>query len=66
MAEATRQLVVRLPVSIVERLEAHVERLRSEAPWSNPNKAMAVRMLLADALDRAEQTTKQPKKPGRK
>ena len=54
MAETTRQLVVRLPVSIMERLDAHVERIRAEAPWSNPNKAMAVRMLLSAALDQVE------------
>lgn len=50
----SQQLGIRFPTAIIARIDAHVERLRAEAPWSKPNRAMAIRVLVATALDEAE------------
>ncbi len=50
----TQQLAFRFSSALIARIDAHVERLRAEAPWSNPNRAMAVRLLVTAALDAAE------------
>lgn len=48
-----RQLVVRLPAELYERLEKHTEGLRTETGFSLPL-AEVVRKLLSDALDASE------------
>lgn len=53
----TKQLAFRFSLALVARIDAHVERLRAEAPWSNPSRAMAVRLLVTTALDEAERRT---------
>jgi hypothetical protein len=64
MAEKTQQVAFRLSLSLLKRVDRHAERLRREAPWSNANRADAVRALLTSALDEAE-GAKQPRRPGR-
>jgi hypothetical protein len=54
MREKTKQVAFRLSVSLLKRLDRYAERLRLEAPWSNANRADAVRALLTRALDEAE------------
>lgn len=44
----------RFSSALIARIDAHVERLRAEAPWSNPTRAMAVRLWVTAALDDAE------------
>lgn len=45
------QLVVRLPGSLVERVDDFAERMRSELPGARFARAEAVRVLLTRALD---------------
>jgi hypothetical protein len=56
MADETNdeQIVVRLPGSLLERLDAHAERMRREVPGPAWKRSDVVRMLLARALDEAE------------
>jgi hypothetical protein len=49
-------LTVKLEPALVERLEQHTTRLRTERPALNVSRSAAVRELLLDALVRAEQT----------
>jgi hypothetical protein len=60
--EPTRQLAIRLPESLVERLEGHVTRMRAASPGVDIKRADAVRALLHDALDRAERVGQAPRK----
>lgn len=62
----TQQLAFRFSPELIARIDAHVERLRAEAPWSNPNRAMAVRLLLTAALDAVERAhaKKGPRRKG--
>jgi hypothetical protein len=50
------QLVVRLPGSLLERLDAYAERMRREMPGPAWKRSDVVRLLLAKALDAAEPT----------
>jgi hypothetical protein len=52
--DATKQLAIRLPVSLIDRLERHTLRLRRASPGVDVRRADAVRALLIDALDYAE------------
>ncbi len=62
MADTT-QLAFRFSSALIARIDAHVERLRAEAPWSNPTRAMAVRLLVTAALNDAERKVgKTPRK----
>ena len=66
MADTT-QLAFRFSATLIVRIDAHMERLRAEAPWSNPNRAMAVRLLVTAALDEAERRSWSPtKEPGKR
>lgn len=47
------QIVVRLPGSLLERVDAYAERLRREMPGPSWKRSDVVRMLLARALDQA-------------
>lgn len=53
-SEPTKQLAIRLPESLVERVEGHVARMRRASPGVDVRRADAIRALLFDALDRAE------------
>jgi metal-responsive CopG/Arc/MetJ family transcriptional regulator len=48
------QIVVRLPGSLLERLDAYAERMRREMPGPAWKRSDVVRMLLAKALDATE------------
>jgi hypothetical protein len=48
------QLVVRLPSSLVGRVDAFAERMRAELPGTRFARAEAVRVLLLRALDHGE------------
>jgi metal-responsive CopG/Arc/MetJ family transcriptional regulator len=48
------QIVVRLPSSLLGRLDALAEELRRETPGPAWSRSDVVRMLLARALDEAE------------
>jgi hypothetical protein len=52
------QMVVRLPASLLKRLDAYAERLREEMPGPSWKRSDVVRMLLARALDQAEPAKK--------
>jgi hypothetical protein len=56
MAEETKdeQIVVRLPASLLERLDAYADRMRREMPGPSWKRSDVVRMLLARALDDIE------------
>lgn len=47
-------MVVRLPKALLDRLDAHAERLRKEMPGPSWKRSDVVRLLLARALDEAE------------
>lgn len=44
----------RLPAELVKRLDKHAKRLSTERPGLRVTRADALRMLLNEALDRAE------------
>jgi hypothetical protein len=48
------QIVVRLPGSLLERLDAYADRMRREMPGPSWKRSDVVRMLLAKALDERE------------
>lgn len=52
--EPTQQTAFRLPVSLLGRLDHHVEHLRAEQPGMNITRADVVRLLLTRALDELE------------
>jgi hypothetical protein len=56
----TRQLAFRIPADLVDRIDVYVKRLREDAPWSNPTRAMAVRLLLTAGLDATERAPETP------
>jgi hypothetical protein len=49
-----RQIAIRLPVPVMDRLEAHARRLRDRNPGVSVTRADAIRALLLDALDTIE------------
>ena len=51
MSENDEQIVVRLPRALVERVDAHVEKLKKEQPGMRITRSDAVRMMLTRALD---------------
>ena len=55
----TKQLAIRLPVPLIERLEAHAKRLRAATPGVNVTRADALRALLIDACDYAEEQARE-------
>lgn len=59
--EQNAQLVVRLSQALLDRVDAHAERLREQIPGSSWKRADVVRLLLTQALDAAE-----PKKTRKK
>lgn len=48
------QIVVRLPSALVERLDAHAERLREEQPGPAWTRSDVLRLLVSRALDAVE------------
>jgi len=52
------QLVVRLPASLLERVDAYAERLKAEQPGPAWRRSDVVRLLMARALDAAEKPSK--------
>ncbi len=49
--EPSEQIAVRLPESLLRRVDRHVKRLREETPeWVTVTRADAVRALLLEAL----------------
>jgi hypothetical protein len=56
MVEETKdeQIVVRLPKTLLDRLDAHAERLRREMPGPSWKRSDVVRLLLTKALEEAE------------
>lgn len=57
------QLVVRIPSTLLGRLDAYAERLAAEMPGARWSRANVARMLLTKALDLVEGET--PKKSKR-
>jgi predicted DNA-binding protein len=66
MTEPTKQVAFRLPVSLLKRLDAHAERLRRDAPWSNATRADAARALLTEALEAQEPSGQKGRGVGRR
>lgn len=54
MSDTTQQTAFRLPVALVKRLDAHVQKLKKEQPGLDVTRADVVRMLLTRQLDREE------------
>lgn len=48
------QLVLRLPIDLLDRLDAHAARMREELPGAKFKRAEVVRVLLTKALDGVE------------
>ena len=57
----TTQVAFRLPNDLLERVDAHAERLRRDVPGIDPTRADVVRVLLVRALEAVEQTEKRKK-----
>lgn len=53
---AEKQLAVRLPLDLVERIEAHAARLREATPGITVSRVGALRSVLLAGLDVVEQT----------
>jgi hypothetical protein len=62
----TRQVVVRMEEDLVQRLDAHVERLKAEKPGSDYSRADAVRILVTAGLVRAEAAASDKAKAAKK
>ena len=52
------QIVLRLPKRLLERIEAHAERLRREMPGPSWKRSDVVRLLLTQALDAVDASKK--------
>jgi len=63
MAEPTQQVAFRLPVSLVESLDAYAKQMSKEQPGIDFTRADAVRVLLTRALDST--SPKKAKRTGR-
>jgi hypothetical protein len=50
MGEEMQNIGMRLPVSVVEQVDAHVERLRKETPWAKVGRSDALRDLVLRGL----------------
>ena len=59
--EPTTQLAIRFPTALVERVEAHVTRMRRASPGVNVTRADAIRALVIDALDLADEQEREAK-----
>ena len=60
--ENDEQIVVRLPKTHVERVDAHAQRMKAEQPGLRITRSDVVRVLLARALDVAEPPPKRGKR----
>ena len=58
MGEKTTQVAFRLPDDLLERLDAHAERMREAQPGVNVTRTDVVRTLLTRALEDAESRAK--------
>lgn len=56
----TKQITLRLPVGLVERLNAHAQRLMAQHPGVHVSRTDAIRALLLDGLDKAEPVAESP------
>lgn len=59
--EKTTQVAFRLPDSLLQRLDRHVERMNSENPGLEFSRADAARSLLTRSLDAVESAGKRSK-----
>lgn len=59
MSDPFKQIAIRLPLSIVDRIDAHFARIKAENPGMSVSRSDAMRALLLDGLRAAEQP--QPK-----
>jgi hypothetical protein len=50
MGEEMQNIGMRLPVSVVEQVDVHVERLRKETPWAKVGRSDALRDLVLRGL----------------
>lgn len=58
------QVAIRMTPDLLERLDAHVERMREAQPGLEPNRADAIRVLLAQGLEQAETSGRAKSKRG--
>lgn len=56
------QVAVRMTPDLLKRLDAHVERMREAQPGLEPNRADAIRVLLAEGLEQAEASNNMKRK----
>lgn len=54
--EDEAQVIMRMPASVKQRIEAHVERMRATTPGTKPSMNEACVNLVLRGLDAAEQT----------
>jgi hypothetical protein len=52
--QPTQQVTLRLPTTLLDRLEAYIGRVRATSPGLGFNRAAAIRCLLFDRLDALE------------
>jgi len=62
MSEKTQQVAIRLPVSLLKRVDRYRKQLEAEATWATRTRADAVRALLARGLDAVEAEKSSSKK----
>ena len=55
MTEPMSQVAIRLPDALLERVEAHTDRMKEHLPGLKITRADAIRSLIAQALEQAEQ-----------
>jgi metal-responsive CopG/Arc/MetJ family transcriptional regulator len=53
-----RQIAIRLPAKLLDRVDAHAARLKHRSPGVGVSRADAIRSLLHEALTSAETATK--------
>jgi hypothetical protein len=63
--EPTTQVAIRLPNTLLARVDRYAERMNHDYPGSGQTRAQAVRTLLTRALDEVEAADKRPAKGGR-
>lgn len=59
------QTVVRLHATMIDRIDAHTERVRAKVPGVAVSRAATIRSLLLQALEAAEAQAAAPAKPTR-
>ena len=63
MGEELENVAMRLPMSVVAQVDAHIDTLRKGAPWAKVGRSDALRDLVVRGLQSLSQPPPQPTKP---